>query len=671
MTEIIDRVLDDDELDAEDLAEDAAEDAAEGKPLPPRWRGIIAPLDTPSGDGRVIGTPHSGKIRVRPLPMPLLYQLVTGKGHENSVVVGDVDRVWRDGSYLMGEGRFDLGSKHGREAARQLRDGFHRWVSVLIDDETGEPACVNADGTYTTACAADCEHTNFYNVATDWRATSVTMVAEQAFPEATIKPVWEEADDEDEVLVEEIIAAGITAEERQKAAEDGAAMPGGRYPIRNEEDLRKAIHAVGRAGGPTGTSTDRNAVRRHIIKRARALGKADMIPDTWNSDGTLKGGEHALALELHGIEEDDCPCLPSAMVASAATVEAPPASWFADPKLEGPTPLTVTADGRVFGHLACWDSCHTSYAGRCVTPPKSQSGYAYFHTASIPVDDGSGTRPGLPVGLITLNTGHADIGDNHVRAMAHYDNTGTQAAAVRAGEDAFGIWVAGSVLPQVSEEDRATLARSPISGDWRVIGGKQELVAALSVNVPGFPVPRYRTDRDGQAYALVAAGVVPQAAPDLRTYTSTKGPVTVTVDAANLAKLVADELEAREERRAEHAATMTGYRAMVENYVQKKRRLQADVYAAAIHREDEGEEFELGPEFNWVEERGGLPPYIKRIAKHVPGDQSQKIATAINVVKKMCATGDVNWPGKQKVNMGSQAEACAAVARWEAMKGSK
>jgi hypothetical protein len=74
---------------------------------------------------------------------------------------------------------------------------------------------------------------------------------------------------------------------------------------------------------------------------------------------------------------------------------------------------------------------------------------------------------------------------------------------------------------------------------------------------------------------------------------------------------------------------------------------------------------------NWVEKAGGLPPYIKRIAKHLQAkgkDTSQAIATAVNVVKKMCATGDVNFPGKQQVNAGSQAEACKAVADWEAKK---
>lgn len=75
---------------------------------------------------------------------------------------------------------------------------------------------------------------------------------------------------------------------------------------------------------------------------------------------------------------------------------------------------------------------------------------------------------------------------------------------------------------------------------------------------------------------------------------------------------------------------------------------------------------------NWVEEQGGLPRYIERIACHLhfekKNETGQAIATAVNVAKKMCATGDLEWPGLQHVNPGSRAEACAAVAHWEAMK---
>lgn len=73
------------------------------------------------------------------------------------------------------------------------------------------------------------------------------------------------------------------AADREHKATTGAAMPDGSYPIASEADLDKAVHAVGRGG------SSHDAIRRHIISRARSLGAASKIPDNWNSDGSLKG----------------------------------------------------------------------------------------------------------------------------------------------------------------------------------------------------------------------------------------------------------------------------------------------------------------------------------------------------------------------------------------------
>lgn len=63
-------------------------------------------------------------------------------------------------------------------------------------------------------------------------------------------------------------------EARRRMAESGAAMPDGSYPIRDEADLRNAIQAVGRA-------KNYEAARRHIIRRARALGLTSLLPEDW------------------------------------------------------------------------------------------------------------------------------------------------------------------------------------------------------------------------------------------------------------------------------------------------------------------------------------------------------------------------------------------------------
>lgn len=66
----------------------------------------------------------------------------------------------------------------------------------------------------------------------------------------------------------------FTQEQREEAAERGEAMPDGSYPIENKGDLKNAIRAYGRAD-------DKEAVKRHIIRRARALDAVDMLPDDW------------------------------------------------------------------------------------------------------------------------------------------------------------------------------------------------------------------------------------------------------------------------------------------------------------------------------------------------------------------------------------------------------
>jgi len=77
-----------------------------------------------------------------------------------------------------------------------------------------------------------------------------------------------------------------TTAQRMQFAKTGVGMPGtGAYYIRNGSDLHNAIEAVGRgeAAGDSGS-----AIRLHIMKRAAALKMTSAIPDTWNSDGTLK-----------------------------------------------------------------------------------------------------------------------------------------------------------------------------------------------------------------------------------------------------------------------------------------------------------------------------------------------------------------------------------------------
>jgi hypothetical protein len=106
-----------------------------------------------------------------------------------------------------------------------------------------------------------------------------------------------------------------------------------------------------------------------------------------------------------------------------------------------------------------------------------------------------------------MNTGHAELWHGADSAKAHYDNTGFVVADVCCGEDDFGIWVAGAIRPDADELTVRRLRGAALSGDWRQIGGSLELVAALAVNVPGFPITRPKSRvASGAPMSLVAAG---------------------------------------------------------------------------------------------------------------------------------------------------------------------
>lgn len=194
------------------------------------------------------------------------------------------------------------------------------------------------------------------------------------------------------------------------------------------------------------------------------------------------------------------------LFASAAPV-LPPLDWFRQPDLGQLTPLTVSDTGRVFGHIAGWETCHVGLPG-CVTPPSSISGYSYFHVAEQPTAEG----PVLPVGTLVAGPRHADPQMAFQAAQSHYDVPGAAVARVMAGEDEHGIWVAGWMLPGATEEAKEVFRTSPVSGDWRRIGGALEMIAVCSVNAPGFPVPRARVAFSGGAQRTLIGsfGITPQ-----------------------------------------------------------------------------------------------------------------------------------------------------------------
>lgn len=73
----------------------------------------------------------------------------------------------------------------------------------------------------------------------------------------------------------EVYKKAYTDDERKQLASEGKAMPGGGYPIKTVADLKNAVQAFGRAKDPAAT-------KAHIIKRAKALKRTDLLPEAWN-----------------------------------------------------------------------------------------------------------------------------------------------------------------------------------------------------------------------------------------------------------------------------------------------------------------------------------------------------------------------------------------------------
>lgn len=537
--------------------------AADERPdtdLPPRWKGILAPLDTLTGDRRILATPPGGKLRMRD-HRPLLFQPALASGHDGGVIVGHIDRAWiedRDGvSFVMGEGRFDLGSEDGREAARMMRDGFLRGVSVDADDITDSWVC--HDGDQVVPCPREDDELadgtpEVFEAGRldDWRLMGATLVSHPAFAAALLEPVWEEP-------VEVVTAAATnlaSASTAKWAIVGDAALPFADRDHRWDGSgaKRRLLQAATRDDG----SVDAAKLARGFVYRdndadpatqaAYSLPFADIIDGqlraVWNGVAAAaaavqgaRGGTSIPADELAAVRtrigrlydraakifddasitppwddagehatEDVCiPCMAGARSLVAAGPLAPPSHWFADPQLTDLTPLQVTRDGRVYGHAADRYGCHTGYPGACVLPPMDGVGFDLFHHGHVLSAEGED----IPVGNLIVGTDHAPLKAGAMSAFRHYADTGSGVAVVRAGVDQFGIWVAGALTPDATDVQIYTLRRSSLSGDWREVNGRIQFVAALAVNVPGFPIPRTHRRTAHAVTTMVAVGAVP------------------------------------------------------------------------------------------------------------------------------------------------------------------
>jgi hypothetical protein len=451
-----------------------------------RWTATFVPEGVLTEDGRafapgaLILPPEEGS---RELPLTLMAMIETSAegGHDGAKVAGRIDQLWREGDLVKASGVFSQ-EEYGQMIGRMVGTGELRGLSVDIAPLEWERS-----------------------PASDWFDEDGNWIAERGedgeWVTAGEEPTLEEAVErlfgggEDMVLV---ITKGVIGMATvcpfpafgdasiSLVASGGASLfrytGQAGFVVVREADCDCETESLAPSLGTVTTSTGGGG-------GSYGSGTFAVTASAVAGGGGAAGGS-VPQIRISQPDGDD------ALTAAAAgfAPEQPPAEWFDDPELDELTPLTITDDGRVFGHAWAWETCHVSFDG-CVTAPHSETGYAYFELGEVECADGER----VPVGKITLDAPHAGQRLSRADAIRHYDHTGTVAAYVRFGEDDHGGWFAGAIRPDLPASKLRLLRGATVSGDWRGVDGNLELIALLAVNVPGFPVPRKR--------ALVAAGV--------------------------------------------------------------------------------------------------------------------------------------------------------------------
>jgi hypothetical protein len=213
-------------------------------------------------------------------------------------------------------------------------------------------------------------------------------------------------------------------------------------------------------------------------------------------DGAVEPGQASKALpavpDLEPLDEDDL--LPVLLGSAAAVPSSPPAEWFTEPA-DVHEQVVVTAEGRIYGRLFSEGQCHIgSPPGVCVggRDPQirpSENDYAWYRLSrGVTCDDGSHPRTGALVLAPDHAPGH---GLSAPAASRYYSDVGLAVADVTVGdgrdEHGWYVWYSGALRPGLSDVDLRTLACSQVSGDWRPVDGRLELVSIMAVNTPGFP----------------------------------------------------------------------------------------------------------------------------------------------------------------------------------------
>lgn len=490
------------------------------------WSGILCVEGVTTGDGREFSLES---LTWGDLPIPLRWNKEDSHGGVPSTVtvnVGNITELSREGNEIHGKGNIDLSTDDGRVVYGKIKGQYLRGVSIDADSisdadmefvfpDNGDDGEKSEADELLEMLFMMPEKVIFHA----GRIRAATLCDIPAFAEAYIQLDGESLSD---ATVAALAARDTTTRAVAMHTTGTSDAP---WDSMSHAKRLAALRSVDRARAASAwCASDVDAGEtgnfmflHHEVDESGTVGPANLTACAAGI-AALNAGRDSELLSLSEKRNvyahlsrhlrDAGRAAPPAtfeevIVAAAVIDDRPPSEWFDNPRLSLLTPITVTDDGRVYGHAAEWGECHVGIQDACVTAPYEDF-HPYFMTGEVACNDGNR----VAVGQITLGTGHASLSLGATPAAEHYDNTGTAVADVAVGNDEHGIWVAGSIRPGTDiHRVRELRASGQLSGDWRRIGGNLRLVGLLAVNVPGYPVPKLGTRvASGAQLALVAAG---------------------------------------------------------------------------------------------------------------------------------------------------------------------
>jgi hypothetical protein len=517
----VDAVEDDDEELPMDEPEDGEELVTE---IP--VHGIATIEGKPTGDGRNF---ELDSVSWGVLPQPMGFEFESSHGGDNSrvAIIGRIDEFWKhdNGEYVEVRWRGVVfpGKPHASEAIEGIIDGSYGGLSIIADTVTLNVEATEQSFDETPEGGQPIQHIS------EARIRRHDMVPTPAYEEAWVALGAEFPDEMAEELTEEELDAlaacgcieGYTIEaegdpdddeddnpaiergedEEEQAVAASAFAPGTKdgpgwitHPVATSRIRRYWVRGKGAAKIRWGLPGDFNRCRRQLAKYVQnPEWLAGLCANMHKEALGIWPGQHRGAHSTGG---------PTMTLTASATLSVKPAEAFRIPEADRPTPLTIDGD-RVYGHLAQWGVCHIGIQDVCTIAPHSATNYAFYRTGSVMTDEGR-----IPVGNITMGTGHAGLKASMKDAVAHYDNTGSVVADIAVTDGKHGIWVSGLIRETATQAQLDALQASALSGDWRRTAYGLEMVAALAVPVPGFPIVALHASGDEGQVSLVAAGAV-------------------------------------------------------------------------------------------------------------------------------------------------------------------